>query len=370
MKNQSIGAYEVPARPFLKTGGVLVSLIVLMAFMGFCLCAQAAEVQTINAAGATFPYPIYSKWAERYQKLEGLKVNYQAIGSGGGIAQIKAKTVDFGASDRPLKSEELDKEGLIQFPMIIGGIVPVVNLKGVRRGGMNFTPELLVDIFMGKVKKWNDRRVKAINPNLRLPDTDVTVIHRADGSGSTWLFTTYLSKVSEEWKDKVGAGKAVSWPTGVGAKGNPGVSARVKKINGAIGYVEFAYALENRLDYTRLQNQYGDFVRPTIRSFQTAAKNADWENAPGFFMDLTHQPGKRSWPITGASYILIHKDQPDKEKAKAMISFFEWCYERGGSMAKRQHYVPIPKDVYTMVEDLWKKEVTYSGHPVLEKDGD
>lgn len=358
------------SRTFLRCVSQISAVSILMLMIMSCLVstlpAHAGEVETISAAGATFPYPIYSKWADRYEKLKDLKIFYQAIGSGGGIAQIKAKTVDFGASDRPLKSDELDKEGLIQFPLIVGGIVPVVNIKGVYRGQLKITPELLVGIYLGEVKKWNHRRVKAINPGLRLPDTDVTVIHRADGSGSTWLFTTYLSKVSEDWKEKVGSGKAVSWPTGVGAKGNPGVAARVKKIDGAIGYVEFAYALKNRLNYAKLQNRHGDFVRPTISAFQAAAKNADWENAPGFYMDLTDQPGKQSWPITGASYILIHKDQADQDKAKAMLDFFKWCYEKGQGMAKRQHYVPIPKNVYTMVEDLWKKEVTFNGNLVLQ----
>jgi phosphate transport system substrate-binding protein len=328
--------------------------------------AAASEVEKITGAGATFPMPIYAKWAARYFKVKGLKLAYQGIGSGGGIAQIRAKTVDFGASDRPLTAEDLEKDELIQFPMVIGGVVPVHNVEGVRKGRLKLTPELLTDIFMGKIKNWSDRRIKAVNSNLRLPDQEITVVHRADGSGTTWIFTTYLSRVSEQWKEKVGPGKAVSWPTGVGGKGNPGVAAFVKKIKGAIGYVEFAYALKNRLKYVKLQNQSGEFVKPTIGTFQKAAENADWANAPGFFMNLTDQPGKDTWPITGASYILIYKSQPEAPKAKAMLGFFDWCYRNGASMAKQLHYVPMPATVYKLVEALWKKDVTASGHPVWQ----
>ena len=230
-----------------------------------------AQAETISGAGATFPYPIYSKWAAKYRQQTDLKMTYQAIGSGGGIKKIKAKEVDFGASDKPLKSEELYESGLIQFPMIVGGVVPVLNIKGVRRGKLKVTPEILTDIFLGNIKKWNDRRIKAVNSRLKLPDEEITVVHRSEGSGTTWIFTSYLSKVSEEWKEKVGAGKKVDWPVGMEAKGNPGVSALIKKVDGSIGYVGFAYALEKRLTYVKLQNQHGEFVKPTIKAFQAAA---------------------------------------------------------------------------------------------------
>lgn len=334
---------------------------------GHVLAAEKKGTDTIkiSGAGATFPFPIYSKWAEQYKKRSrGAEISYRGIGSGGGIAQIKAKAVDFGGSDRPLKLEDLEKFELIQFPMIIGGIVPVYNIKGIRRGKLKLTPELLSAIFLGEIENWSDRRIRAVNSGLRLPDQEIRIAHRADGSGSTWIFTTYLSKVSPTWKEKVGAGKAVSWPTGVGGKGNPGVSELVKTIPGAIGYVEFAYAIKDQLKYVQLQNQDGEFVKPTIATFQAAAKNADWKNAPGYFMDLTDQPGERSWPITGTSYILIPKKLENKQLAEAMLKFFSWCYKNGKGMAISLNYVPIPESLYTMVEDLWAKQVTADGDPV------
>jgi len=296
--------------------------------------------------------------------LTGMKVNYQSIGSGGGIAQIKAKTLDFGASDAPLKKEELDQAGLIQFPLIMGGVVPVINIKGIKEGQLKLSGTVLADIFMGKVKKWNDPAVSNVNKGLKLPDLEITVVHRADGSGTTWIFTNYLSKVSQDWKDKVGNDKSVAWPAGVGGKGNEGVAAYVQQINGAIGYVEFAYALENKIPYVLLQNQAGKFVAPTIESFQTAANNADWEKAPGFYMVLTDQSGDNSWPITGASFILIYKDQKDGAKVKAMLKFFDWCYNNGGDMAKKLNYVPMPKKVFELVEKGWSKEILSGGKPV------
>lgn len=323
-----------------------------------------SSVRVIHGAGATFPYPIYAKWGETYYKNHGVKLTYKAIGSGGGIAQIKARTVDFGASDRPLTVAKLDKEGLMQFPMIVGGVVPVINVRGVPKGRLRLTPELLSDIFLGRIKKWNHRRIRAVNPGLNLPKHFITVIHRADGSGTTFIFTTYLSKVSEDWMEKVGPGKAVSWPTGVGAKGNQGITARVQQISGSIGYVEFAYALKKRLKYALLQNQAGEFVKPVIKTFQAAAENADWENAPGFYVDLTDQPGDRSWPITGTSFILMYKQQQTKEKAHALLKFFEWCYQKGSKMAVQLHYVPIPKNVYGLVKKKWRKEITVDGEQV------
>jgi phosphate transport system substrate-binding protein len=324
----------------------------------------ASEVESITGAGATFPYPVYAKWATKYNQNTGLKLTYQAIGSGGGIAQIKAKTVDFGASDEPLKAEELDKTGLVQFPMIMGGVVQVVNIEGIGKGKLKLTGDLLADIFLGKIKNWNDRRIMAVNPDLKLPDREITVVHRADGSGTTWIFTNYLSKVSAEWKEKVGNDKSVSWPTGVGGKGNEGVAAVVKKTEGAIGYVEYAYALRERLKYVQLQNKAGRFVTPTIETFQAAAANADWDEAPGFFMVLTDQSGEKSWPIVGASYILVYKDQPDPAKAKAVLKFFDWSFKNGADLASDLHYVPIPSKVYTLVHSRWQKEITSGGMPV------
>ena len=342
---------------------VAVLLAVLVSQTWSVSLSHAAEEVSISGAGATFPYPLYAKWANRYNQAHGLKITYQGIGSGGGIAQIKAKTVDFGASDVPLKAEDLEKDGLVQFPMVMGGVVPVVNLKGVRKGKLKLTQELLADLFLGKITKWNDRRLMAVNPDVSLPDQDVTIVHRADGSGTTWIFSNYLSKVSEEWKEKIGVGKLVSWPAGVGGKGNPGVAALVKKTPGAVGYVEFAYALKERLSYVMLQNRTGKFVSPTRESFQASAASADWANAQGFYMVLTDQPGEKSWPITGASYILIQKEQPDLVKAKAILKFFHWCYREGVDEAVQLLYIPIPKKVYTLVEALWEKELPKDAYP-------
>jgi len=291
-------------------------------------------------------------------------MTYQAVGSAAGTAQIRARTVQFGATDDPLKPEDLAKDGLIQFPMVIGGVVPVFNLDEVPKGSLKLTPELLAGIFMGDIKSWDDRRIKAVNSDTKLPDQEITVVHRADGSGTTWIFTTYMCKVSSAWKEKVGAGKAVSWPTGVAGKGNPGVAALVKQVKGSVGYLEYAYVLKEPLKYFELQNREGDFLEPSIQNFQAAANNADWENAPGYFMDLTDQPGAKSWPIVGVSYILVHKDQPDKGKAEAMLKFFDWCYRNGGDLAKELHYVPIPQKVYNLVQKHWAREITANGTPV------
>jgi phosphate transport system substrate-binding protein len=324
------------------------------------------EVATINGAGATFPYPVYSQWAHEYEKQTKVRLNYQSIGSGGGIAQIKAKTVDFGASDAPLKPEELKKWGLIQFPMIIGGVVPVFNLKGIKTGAIHLTSENIADIYLGKIKKWNDAAIKKNNPTLKLPDKDITTVHRADGSGTTWIFTNYLYKVSEEWKSKVGFGKAVSWPeaNSVAGKGNEGVAAFVKKIDGAIGYVEFAYALQNKMDYVKLKNRDGNYVTPSIESFQAAAGNADWANAEGYYLVLTNQPGANTWPISGASFILMYKEQKNAAKAKRVLEFFDWSYKHGQELAEKLDYVPIPNNVVEMVENTWKTEIKSAGKPV------
>lgn len=312
-----------------------------------------AEIPTINGAGATFPYPVYSQWAYKYNQDTGVKLNYQSIGSGGGIAQIEAKTVDFGASDAPLKADELDKNGLIQFPMVIGGVVPVVNLEDIAAGQLKLTPELIANLYLGKITKWNDEAIKKANPGLALPDKAVTVVHRADGSGTTWIFTNYLAVISEEWKTKVGADKEVAWPAGIGGKGNEGVAAYVQRVAGSVGYVEYAYALQNKMTYALLQNKDGQFVAPTMETFQAAAANADWANAPGYYVILNNQPGAKSWPITGASFILIHKNALDKDKTKAVLSFFDWAYKNGGSIAQSLNYVTIPDSVVKLVNEKW-----------------
>ena len=337
--------------------------VLTMAALCFGGVAAAQDI-TITGAGASFPFPVYSQWANKYHEMTGVKLNYQSIGSGGGIAQIKAKTVDFGASDAPLNAEELNEAGLIQFPMVMGGVVLVVNLDGVAAGQVKLTPAVLADIFLGKITKWNDAALTAINEGVTLPDLDITVVYRADGSGTTWIFTNYLDKISPEWHEKVGTDKAVEWPLGVGGKGNEGVSQYVMKVKGAIGYVEFAYALQNNMAYTQLQNGAGQFVAPTIESFQAAAANADWANAPGFYMVLTNQPGDASWPITGASFILIYKEQADAKIAEAMLNFFDWGFKHGTDIAKALNYVPMPESVIAQVESLWKSSVTAGGQPV------
>jgi len=319
---------------------------------------------TITGAGATFPYPVYAKWAAEYAGKTGVKLNYQSIGSGGGIAQIKAKTVDFGASDAPLTKQQLDEIGLIQWPMVMGGVVPVLNVPGVKPGDVKLTPTLLADIFLGKVANWNSPAIAEVNPGVKFPDLAITVVHRADGSGTTWIFTNFLDKVSPDWHAKVGTSTAVSWPTGVGGKGNEGVSAYVLRITGAIGYVEYAYALQNHMTYTLLRNAAGNFVAPTSKAFQAAAANADWKDAPGYFLVLTDQPGAESWPITGASFILFYKDQPDATKAKAVLSFFAWCYANGQTMAEELDYVPMPKNVADMMEANWTAKVRSAGQAV------
>lgn len=318
--------------------------------------AQAKGI-TVNGAGASFPAPVYSIWTYTYSNESGDRINYQSVGSGAGIAQIKGKTVDFGASDKPLKKEELDKAGMMQFPMLMGGITPVVNLPGIKAGELKLTSSLLADIFLGKVKKWNAPAVKKENPKLNLPELDITVAHRSDGSGTTWIFTNYLTKISKEWADKAGCGKAVKWPAGIGGQKNPGVVNIVRKTRGAIGYVEYTYAKEAKLSYVSLQNKAGKFVDPEMDSFQAAGANADWKNAPGFYMILTDQPGDKSWPITGVTYILIHKEQQDADKAEAMLKYFNWCYTKGAKLAENKNYVPIPVNVVSLVKSAWEKDI-------------
>ncbi|MHB9027659.1 MAG: phosphate ABC transporter substrate-binding protein PstS [Candidatus Latescibacterota bacterium] len=339
-------------------------VIIILYVISGCSSHETSGRRTLNGAGATFPYPVYSNWAYRYNQVTGIALNYQSIGSGAGIAQITAGTVDFGASDAPLTLEELDAAGLVQFPMIMGGVVPVINVRGVSGGQIKLTSRLLADIFLGKIETWNDPAIQQVNPGLNLPDRTITVVHRSDGSGTTWIFTNYLDAISPEWHSTVGTGKAVNWPAGVGGKGNEGVAAFVQRLDGAIGYVEYAYVLHAKMPYVLLQDSTGEYVAPSIESFQTAAINADWQNAPGFYMVLTNQPGKGSWPITGASFILIHKSQEDAGLAGDMLTFFDWCYRHGGEAAREIGYVPVPETVITLVEEMWAKEITAGGRAV------
>ena len=349
----------------LKTLTSLLSMAVLLINIGGIVTPAHAEVQAISGAGATFPYPVYAKWADTYAKKTGIKMNYQSIGSGGGIKQIKAKTVDFGASDAPLTAADLDKSGLMQFPMIMGGVVPVVNLPGIAAGQIRMSGKLLADIYLGKIKRWDDSRLKAQNPGVNLPSKAITVVHRADGSGTTWIYTNYLSKVSPKWKSKVGNAKAVSWPVGIGGKGNEGVASYVKRIKGAIGYVEYAYALQNHMAHVKLGNRAGKYLDPDSSSFQAAAANADWKHAKGFYMVLTDQPGANSWPITGASFILVYKQQNKPERGRAVLKFFDWAYHHGQKMAAKLDYVPIPASVVKLVEQTWRESIkTPQGKPV------
>ena len=320
----------------------------------------------ITGAGATFPYPIYAKWAEAYKAKSGVGMNYQSIGSGGGIKQIQNKTVDFGASDMPLKPEELEKDGLLQFPTVIGGDVPVVNLVGVKPGELKLTGPLLADIYLGKIAKWNDPAIAKINQGVKLPDSEITVVHRSDGSGTTFIWVNYLSKVSPEWKQKVGEGTAVAWPTGVGGKGNEGVASYVQRVKGSIGYVEYAYALQNKMTYAQVQNRDGNFVSPASETFKAAAAGADWSRAPGYYLVLTDQPGKNAWPISGATFILMYKSQPKAETAKEVLKFFDWAYSADGDkLADSLDYVPLPENVTAQIRGTWKAQIKdTSGKPL------
>jgi phosphate transport system substrate-binding protein len=324
---------------------------------GTAIALSSAMAADITGAGATFPYPIYAKWAEAYKKATGTGLNYQSIGSGGGIKQIKAGTVDFGASDMPLQAAELDKDGLLQFPAIMGGVVPVVNLEGVAAGQLKLTGTVLADIYLGKISKWNAAEIAALNPGVKLPADEITVVHRADGSGTSFLFTDYLSKASADFKAKVGAGTAVKWPTGVGGKGNEGVAANVQRIKNAIGYVEYAYAKRNKMAHAQLKNADGQFVQPDDETFKAAAAGADWAKTPGFAVVLTNQAGKNSWPITGASFILMHKVQADAGKGKEVVKFFDWAYQNGGAMAAELDYVAMPAPVVKQVQEAWKTQL-------------
>ena len=336
-----------------------------LAALAAALTTSTALAVDLTGAGATFPYPIYAKWADAYKKETGIGLNYQSIGSGGGIKQISAKTVDFGASDMPLKPEELEKSGLMQFPTVIGGDVPVVNVKGIAPGQLRLTGAVLADIYLGKVTKWNDPAIAGLNPGVQLPPTAISVVHRSDGSGTTFIWTNYLSKASDEWKSKVGEGTAVNWPTGVGGKGNEGVASYVQRINGAIGYIEYAYAKQNKMAHVLVKNKEGEFSAPSAKSFQAAAAGVDWKAAPGMYLILTDAPGKGAWPIAGATFILMHKAQEKPENAKEVLRFFTWAYEKGDDMAQALDYVPLPNAVVGLIQSSWKSQIKdTAGKPV------
>ncbi len=321
--------------------------------------------QEATGAGASFPAPLYSKWASDYHKATGVKINYQSVGSGAGLRQIEAKTVDFGASDAPLKDEDLAKKGLVQFPTVIGGIVPVVNIKGIEPGQLKLSGQVLGDIYLGKITQWSDAAIKALNPGLPLPDAAIAPVRRADGSGTTFGFTNYLSKVNAEWKSKVGEGTAVNWPTGAGGKGNEGVAAFVGRLPNSIGYVEYAYVKQNKMTYAQLQNSAGTFASPTEGSFKAAAAGADWSKT--FYQILTNQPGKESWPITSATFILMQKSQDKPEQAATALKFFEWAYKSGDATASSLDYVPMPGSVKTQIMKAWGDIKDTSGKAIALK---
>jgi phosphate transport system substrate-binding protein len=324
---------------------------------GLVAASTSAFAADITGAGATFPYPIYSKWADAYKKETGNGLNYQSIGSGGGIKQIQAKTVTFGASDMPLKAEQLDKDGLVQWPMVMGAIVPVVNIEGVKPGEMVLDGETLAYIYLGKINKWDDPAIKKLNPAVKLPSEAIAVVRRSDGSGTTFNFTDYLSKVSPEWKSKVGSSTAVEWPAGVGAKGNEGVSGNISQTKNSIGYVEYAYAKQNKLTYTAMVNKAGKTVQPTVEAFQAAASNADWEKASGYYVILTDQAGEKSWPITASTFILMQKNPADKAASAEALKFFGWAFAKGDEMAKELDYIPMPDNVVKMIEKTWSSDI-------------
>ncbi|MBU3712085.1 MAG: phosphate ABC transporter substrate-binding protein PstS [Limnohabitans sp.] len=335
--------------------------VIAAASLGLCLSLSAFS-QDVTGAGASFPAPLYSKWAAEYNKAQGQKVNYQSVGSGAGIKQIDAKTVDFGASDMPLKDEDLAQKNQLQFPTVIGGVVPVVNIAGVTPGQLKLTGEVIADIFLGKITKWNDPAIKALNASLNLPDAAIAPVRRSDGSGTTFLFTNYLSKVNAEWKAKVGDGTAVNWPTGAGGKGNEGVAAFVSRLPNSIGYVEYAYVKQNKMVFAQVKNLAGNFVSPDDSAFKAAAAGADWSKT--FYQILTNQPGKDSWPITGATFILMHKTQDKPEKAAATLKFFDWAYKNGDQTADDLDYVPMPASVKDTIRKSWGQIKDGAGKPI------
>lgn len=344
---------------------ILLSVALIAVFTTGCPNHSSLSSRvSFDGAGATFPYPIYSTWAYIYEEISGTMINYQGIGSGGGISSIQEKTVDFGATDKPLTSKGLDESGLLQFPMIIGGVVPVINITGIGTGELRLTGETFADIMLGEITNWNDPAILTTNDNLDLPDLDITVVHRADGSGTTWILSSYLDAVSDGWHETVGIGKSLDWPVGLGANKNEGVAQNVQTVAGSIGYVEFAYAIQNDLTYCKLENRDGNFVEPSIESFSDAAANADWANAPGFYLVLVDQPGDGTWPIVGASFILIYKEQDDRDMAKGMLDFFDWCLRNGSQKAIELDYVPIPENVIDLIESEWAEGVTFNGEKI------
>jgi phosphate transport system substrate-binding protein len=324
---------------------------------GLVAASASAFAADITGAGATFPFPIYSKWADTYKKETSNGLNYQSIGSGGGIKQIQAKTVTFGATDAPLKAEQLEKDGLVQWPQVMGGIVPVVNLEGIKPGELIIDGPTLANIYLGKITKWDDAAIKKLNPSAKLPSDAIAVVRRSDGSGTTFNFTTYLADVSDEWKSKIGANQSVEWPVGVGAKGNEGVSGNVGQTKNSIGYVEYAYAKQNKLTYTGMVNKAGKTVQPTVEAFQAAAANADWAKAPGYYVILANQPGDKSWPLTAATFILMHKEPTDKAASAEAVKFFKWAFEKGGKAAEELDYIPMPDTVVKMIEKTWSSDI-------------
>ncbi|MBG0794790.1 phosphate ABC transporter substrate-binding protein PstS [Methylocystis sp. H62] len=327
------------------------------------MCGAAAAID-ISGAGATFPYPIYAKWAEAYRKDTGNGLNYQSIGSGGGIKQVKARTVTFGASDQPLKAEELQAAGLVQWPQVIGGIVPVINLEGVAGGDLTLDGATVAKIFLGEIAKWDDAAIKKLNPKAKLPSQPIVVVHRSDGSGTTFNFTNYLSKVSPDWKSKVGENTSVEWPVGIGAKGNEGVANNVANTKGAIGYVEYAYAKQNKLTYTKMVNKDGKVVPPSMDTFQAAAAGADWSHAEGFYEILTNEPGAKAWPITAATFILLPKEPKSEADAAEALKFFSWAFANGGKMAEELDYIPMPKPVVELIKKSWANVKSADGKPL------
>jgi phosphate transport system substrate-binding protein len=327
--------------------------------------ASSALAADITGAGATFPFPVYSKWAEAYRKESGNGLNYQSIGSGGGIKQIQAKTVDFGATDAPLKGEQLAKDGLVQFPTVMGGVVTVVNIAGLEPGKLKLTGDIIADIYAGKISKWSDPKIAKLNEGLKLPEANITPVYRSDASGTTNIFTTYLSSVSESWKKEFGAATTISWPAGQGGKGNEGVTANVKQVPNSIGYVESAYAKQNKLAYALIQNKAGKYPTPDDKAFQAAAASADWKAAPGFGISLTNQAGDDAWPITAATFILVHKEAVDAAKTADVLKFFDWSYKNGGKLASDLDYVPLPANVVGLIHEEWKTIKSKDGKPVL-----
>jgi len=328
-----------------------------IAAAGLVVASTSAFAADITGAGATFPFPVYSKWADAYKKETGTALNYQSIGSGAGIKQIQAKTVTFGATDMPLKPEQLEKDGLVQWPMVMGAIVPVVNLEGIKPGELVFDGATLASIYLGKITKWDDPSIAKLNPNLKLPSAAIAVVRRSDGSGTTFNFTDYLSKANDEWKTKVGSGTAVEWPTGVGAKGNEGVAGNVSQTKNSIGYVEYAYAKQNNLTYAAMVNKAGKIVQPTVAAFQAAAANADWANAAGYYLILTDQPGEASWPVTAATFILMRKEPTDKAASAEAIKFFKWAFANGDKIAEDLDYIPMPEPVAKLIEKTWSADI-------------